>query len=123
MASVAYGLLPNDLYLEVVSKFYAVFTSKSQLLCLELSEAFQLKFLTMIRKHSIYPAEFPEPWASDWGEDEYGLWMGFTYKGVRQIFRWIEPWTFMMGSPESEPGHWEDEVQHLVRISQGFWLA
>ena len=23
-----------------------------------------------MRKHSIYPKEFPEPWASGWGEDE-----------------------------------------------------
>jgi len=76
-----------------------------------------------MRKHSIYPDEFPEPWASDWGEDEYGLWMGFTYKGVKQFFRWIEPGTFMMGSPTNEPERFDDEIQHNVTISQGFWLA
>ena len=55
-----------------------------------------------IRKHTIFPEEFPEPWASDWGEDEFGLWMAFTYKGVRQAFRWCEPGAFMMGSPPDE---------------------
>lgn len=70
-----------------------------------------------------YPEEFPEPWASDWGEDGYGLWMGFTYKGIKQHFRWLEPGTFQMGSPKNEPGRSEDETQHPVTLSQGFWLA
>ena len=77
----------------------------------------------MMRTHKIYPNEFPESWASDWGEDEYGLWMAFTYKGVRQGFRWIEPDTFLMGSPENEPERYGDETQHRVTISQGFWIA
>ncbi|MBK8815878.1 MAG: formylglycine-generating enzyme family protein [Methylococcaceae bacterium] len=72
---------------------------------------------------SIFPDEFPEHWASDWGEDEYGLWMGFTYKGVKQFFRWIEPGTFLMGSPTNEPERVKYEIQHAVIISQGFWLA
>ena len=76
-----------------------------------------------MRTLTIYPAEFPEPWASDWGEDEYGLWMGFTYKGVKQFFRWIEPGTFMMGSTTNEPERYDDESQHTVTISRGFWLA
>ena len=76
-----------------------------------------------MRKHSIYPKEFPESWASDWGEDPFGLWMAFTYKGVRQIFRWIEPGTFEMGSPRDEPERWENEIQHTVTLTQGYWLA
>jgi formylglycine-generating enzyme required for sulfatase activity len=76
-----------------------------------------------MRTYTIYPTVFPEPWASDWGEDEYGLWMGFTYKGVKQFFRWIEPGTFLMGSPANEPERWENEGQHSVTLSQGFWLA
>ncbi|WP_372365741.1 formylglycine-generating enzyme family protein [Candidatus Uabimicrobium sp. HlEnr_7] len=59
----------------------------------------------------------------DWGRDECGLWMGFTYKDVHQVMRWIRPGTFMMGSPETEEGRFEDEVQHQVTISKGFWLA
>ena len=76
-----------------------------------------------MRTLNIYPYEFPEPWASDWGEDEYGLWMGFTYKGVKQFFRWIEPGTFMMGSPTDELERSDDEIQHSVTITQGYWLA
>ena len=76
-----------------------------------------------IRQHTIFPAAFPESWASDWGEDEYGLWMGFTYKGVRHDFRWIEPGTFTMGSPKSEQGRYNNETQHKVTLTRGFWLA
>ncbi len=76
-----------------------------------------------IRQHTIFPAAFPESWASDWGEDEYGLWMGFTYKGVRHDFRWIEPGTFTMGSPKNEPGRYNNETQHQVTLTRGFWLA
>lgn len=76
-----------------------------------------------IRKHTVFPKEFPESWASDWGKDEYGLWMAFTYKGVRQAFRWCEPGTFLMGSPLNEPQRSEDELQHEVTLTKGFWIA
>ena len=76
-----------------------------------------------IRKHTIFPEEFPESWASDWGEDEFGLWMAFTYKGVRQAFRWCEPGVFLMGSPLNEPERLDNEVQHEVTLTQGFWIA
>jgi formylglycine-generating enzyme required for sulfatase activity len=77
----------------------------------------------MARIHKIFPTEFPEPWVSDWGEDDYGIFMGFTYKGVRQDFRWIEPGTFLMGSPEDEPQRESNETQHEVTLTQGFWFA
>jgi formylglycine-generating enzyme required for sulfatase activity len=76
-----------------------------------------------IRKHTVFPEEFPEAWASDWGEDEFRLWMVFTYKGVRQAFRWCEPGTFLMGSPEEESERYSDELQHEVTLSKGFWIA
>ncbi|MXS84026.1 formylglycine-generating enzyme family protein [Nitrosomonas oligotropha] len=76
-----------------------------------------------IRKHTIFPEEFPENWASDWGEDEFGLWMAFTYKGVRQAFRWCEPGTFLMGSPENESERFDNELQHQVTLTKGFWIA
>lgn len=76
-----------------------------------------------IRQHKVYPDEFPESWASGWGEDEFGLWMAFTYKGVSQKFRWCEPGTFLMGSPEDEPEREDNETQHEVTLSQGFWIA
>ena len=76
-----------------------------------------------MRIHRVFPDEFPEPWASDWGEDDYGIFMGFTYKGVRQDFRWIEPGTYLMGSHTNEPERYSDETQHEVTLSRGFWLA
>ena len=72
---------------------------------------------------TFFPDPFPATWASDWGEDGVGLWMAFTLLGVRQAFRWILPGTFLMGSPETEPERYPDEVQHEVTLTQGFWLA
>jgi formylglycine-generating enzyme required for sulfatase activity len=73
---------------------------------------------------SALPAVFPHPWASDWGEDEFGLWMGFEVDGLRQGMRWIPPGEFMMGSPEGEPERldWEGP-RHRVVFTGGFWLA
>jgi formylglycine-generating enzyme required for sulfatase activity len=36
---------------------------------------------------------------------------------------WVEPGSFMMGSPENEIGHTPRETQHLVTIDQGFYLG
>ena len=74
-------------------------------------------------KHPLSPPRFPMPWASQWGEDRYGLWMALTYKNVDQVFRWIEPGEFMMGSPEHETGRFDWEVLHKVVLTRGFWLA
>jgi formylglycine-generating enzyme required for sulfatase activity len=38
-------------------------------------------------------------------------------------FVWIPPGTFMMGSPLNEPNRNLDEIQHSVRLTQGFWLS
>jgi len=44
--------------------------------------------------------------------------------GATMAFVWIEPGTFTMGSPSSEPGRWDDEgPQHEVTISRGFYLG
>ena len=69
------------------------------------------------------PPDFPAAWASAYGEDRHGLWQAFEVAGVRQVMRWIPPGAFLMGSPETEPGRWDDERQHRVRLTQGFWLA
>ena len=43
---------------------------------------------------------------------------------ARQRMRWIEPGTFLMGSPASEPERHDDEgPQHLVTLTRGFWLG
>src|SRR5919109_3308697 len=72
---------------------------------------------------SFFPNPFPALWADEWGEDEFGLWMALTFQGVRQLFRWILPGTFLMGSPEDEPERYDDETQHPVTLTQGYWLA
>ena len=81
----------------------------------------------MTRNHTVFPDTFPASWASGWGDDEYGLWMSFNYKGIRHLFRWCEPGTFLMGSPETEPERepWDkgNETQHPVTLSRGFWIA
>ena len=79
--------------------------------------------MTSIRQHTHYPEAFPLSWATGWGEDEFGLWMAFSYKGQRQQFRWCEPGTFLMGSPEDEPERLTSETQHEVTLSKGFWVA
>jgi formylglycine-generating enzyme required for sulfatase activity len=40
----------------------------------------------------------------------------------RREMVWIEPGTFLMGSPEDEVGRDADEARHSVRIERGFWL-
>jgi formylglycine-generating enzyme required for sulfatase activity len=36
---------------------------------------------------------------------------------------WIPAGTFTMGSPESEPGRFDNETQHQVRLTKGFYLG
>ena len=69
------------------------------------------------------PPQFPMPWASHWGEDAFGLWCGFTINGVMQKMRWIAPGEFIMGSPLGEVDRRDDERQHRVQLSQGYWMA
>ena len=70
-----------------------------------------------------FPQPFPALWATAFGEDEFGLWMELTVQDVSQRFRWIEVGTFLMGSPLDEPERYEDEQQHQVTLSHGYWLA
>ncbi len=77
----------------------------------------------MINESKRWPESFPDRWASEWGEDEYGLWMAFHFQKIRHVLRWIEPGTFMMGSPKDEPERYDDETLHQVTLSQGFWLG
>ncbi|MFO1417114.1 MAG: formylglycine-generating enzyme family protein [Methylotetracoccus sp.] len=70
-----------------------------------------------------FPEEFPAPWAGEWGEDEFGLWMVLRYREARLQFRWIEPGTFQMGSPPDEPERADRETQHEVTLTRGYWLA
>lgn len=49
--------------------------------------------------------------------------MAFTYKDVRQAFRWCEPGAFMMGSPEDGSQRDNNELLHEVTLTKGFWIA
>jgi len=63
-------------------------------------------------------------WASAWGVDEFGVFASLRVGVVEQRMRWIGPGHFMMGSPESEAGRWEDEGPlHRVELTRGFWMA
>lgn len=37
--------------------------------------------------------------------------------------RWCPPGTFLMGSPDTEEGRQDDETQHDVRLTHGFWIG
>ena len=62
-------------------------------------------------------------WAEAIGRDRYGLFTEFSVQEVSQRMRWINPGRFMMGSPSDEAERLNDETQHEVVLSQGFWLA
>ncbi len=38
-------------------------------------------------------------------------------------FTWVRPGTFLMGSPEDEEERVDDESQHPVTLTRGFWMA
>jgi len=66
----------------------------------------------------------PPAWASEWGQDRRGVFVAFTVGDQTQRLRWIPPGRFLMGSPDSEGGRWDDEgPQHEVTLTSGFWLG
>jgi hypothetical protein len=62
-------------------------------------------------------------WATAIGRDPHGLYADLSVQGVTQRFRWIAPGSFLMGSPDSEPERYDDERQHRVTLTRGYWLA
>ena len=67
---------------------------------------------------------FPPRWAEVFGEDDFGIFAEFRVKEVVFVWRWIPPGQFLMGSPDNEPGRWDDEgPRHRVTISRGFWFG
>ncbi len=57
------------------------------------------------------------------GVDEYGLFADLRFNGVMQRFRYLPPGEFMMGSPDEEGGDVDERPSHLVKLTEGFWLA
>jgi formylglycine-generating enzyme required for sulfatase activity len=43
--------------------------------------------------------------------------------GVEMKFAWCPPGTFLMGSPPGEPDRHDDEIQHRVTLTRGYWLG
>ncbi|MFZ4763568.1 MAG: SUMF1/EgtB/PvdO family nonheme iron enzyme, partial [Roseimicrobium sp.] len=69
------------------------------------------------------PLERPS-WARKMWHDATGLAAVFHIRSIPFILRWIPPGSFLMGSPEDEPGRQRNEgPQHRVTISQGYWMA
>ncbi|WP_291993704.1 SUMF1/EgtB/PvdO family nonheme iron enzyme [Candidatus Accumulibacter sp. ACC003] len=62
-------------------------------------------------------------WASGAGKDAYGQFAEIEVANIVQRFRWIMPGRFLMGSPAGEAERSENELQHEVMLSRGFWLA
>ncbi len=44
-------------------------------------------------------------------------------KSVEMTFAWIPPGTFLMGSPPEEAERGDDETQHSVTLTEGFYLG
>ncbi|MEQ9503163.1 MAG: formylglycine-generating enzyme family protein [Deltaproteobacteria bacterium] len=74
--------------------------------------------LATLRAIEVKPA-----WATRAGEDAYGRWASFEVQGIEQVMRWIPGGAFLMGSPKDEGGRHDDETQHEVTLSEGYWLA
>ena len=67
-----------------------------------------------------------KPLKLEWseGRDAHGEGSLLSVNGIKQRFRWIEPGTFQMGSPESEAGRFDREGPvHAVELTRGFWMA
>jgi hypothetical protein len=55
--------------------------------------------------------------------DDYGLWQCFRVKGILCKMRFICHGSFLMGSPDAEAERFDDETQHPVTLTEGFWLG
>jgi uncharacterized protein (TIGR02996 family) len=47
----------------------------------------------------------------------------FRTNALGMSFTWVWPGTFLMGSPPDEPERGDDEMQHRVTLTRGFWLG
>jgi sulfatase modifying factor 1 len=70
----------------------------------------------------VWRVYWPE-WGTGLDHDKVGLYIDLTIKGITQRCRWIPPGTFLMGSPISEKERYNNETQHQVTLTHGYWLA
>jgi len=71
----------------------------------------------------IAPTIHKPSWPPASAQDSYGVYADLAIHGIVQRFRWLNPGTFLMGSPANEPERGSDETLHRVTLSSGFWLA
>jgi formylglycine-generating enzyme required for sulfatase activity len=64
------------------------------------------------------PSEKPEIMMATHADTRY-----FRAAKVPSGFVWIQPGSFLMGSPPEEQERGQDELQHEVTLTQGFWMA
>ena len=65
----------------------------------------------------------PPSWASEWGEDRFGVFTAFRVGAVAYRLRWIPPGEAALGSPEGEHGRFDGEERRDVVFDEGFWLG
>ena len=73
--------------------------------------------------HTASADPFPVPNTGGFVEDRFGVSVVLSVGSARQVFRWIAPGRFRMGSPVDEVERGSAEVPHEVTLSQGYWLA
>ena len=72
--------------------------------------------------HAWMVDEFIPVWEEGGGRSVAGAFGGKITNALGMAFVWIEPGTFMMGSPSSESGRDDDEGQHRVTLTKGFYM-
>jgi formylglycine-generating enzyme required for sulfatase activity len=55
--------------------------------------------------------------------DQYGLYVELAIDDCTFKLRYIPPGSFLMGSPEHEPEREDNETQHGVKHTRGYWLG
>lgn len=82
---------------------------------------------TQVREAAVRLAELDGPnkptWASAIDRDAQGLFVQAGLPGGSLRLRWVASGTVTVGSPNSEPGHEDDEFQVALTLPKGFWIA
>ncbi len=68
-------------------------------------------------------SEGPPPPPPQRKERKAGDVVAVTVGSLKMKFAWCPPGTFLMGSPASEPERSDDETQHRVTLTRGFWMG
>jgi hypothetical protein len=73
----------------------------------------------LLGAEGLYPGRFGDTLRMD----AHGLRGELRIAGIPVGFRWLWPGRFLMGSPVTEEGRYQNETQHEVILTRGFWLA